>query len=73
MTFCHIYYFKFLSLWLYDSGSFILGEWRSRLGIAIRIGRYPAQTPLCTWPGLGTQPRYKAPSDLQVENEKNSN
>ena len=37
------------------------------LGIVIRIGRFPVQTPLGTRPGLGTQPRYEAPGDLRVE------
>ena len=35
--------------------------------IRIRIGRFPIQTPLGAQPGLGTQPRYKAPGDLRVE------
>ena len=30
------------------------------------------QTPLGTRPGLGTQPQYKAPSDLQVKMLKRS-
>ena len=25
------------------------------------------RTPLGAWPGLGTQPRYEAPGDLQVK------
>ena len=28
------------------------------------------QSPLGAWPGLGTQPRYKALGDLRVENVK---
>ena len=39
-------------------------------GVVIRIRKVPVQTPLGTPPGLGTQPRYEAPGDLQVENEK---
>ena len=35
--------------------------------IGIRIGRFLVQTPLGAQPGLGTQPRYEAPSDLRVE------
>ena len=31
---------------------------------------FPVQTPLGAWPGLGTQPHYEAPNDLQVENVK---
>ena len=37
-----------------------VGEWPSG-------GRFLVQNPLGTRPGLGTQPRYEAPSDLQVE------
>ena len=36
-------------------------------GISIRIGRFPDQTLLDAWLGLGTQPHYEAPGDLQVE------
>ena len=39
-------------------------------GIAIRIGRFPVQTLLGAWPGLGTQPCYKVPGDHRVENVK---
>ena len=39
----------------------------SELGVVIRIGRHSVQTPLCARPGLGTQPHYKAPDDLQVK------
>ena len=39
------------------------GEW------LIWMGRFPVQIPLGTQPGLGTQPRYEAPSNLQFENE----
>ena len=35
--------------------------------VVIRIGRFPAQTPLSTWPGLGTQPRYEARGYLQLK------
>lgn len=34
-------------------------------GVEIRIGRFPVRTPLCAWPGLGTQSRYEAPDDLR--------
>ena len=37
---------------------------------AKKIGRFPVQTPLRAWPGLGTQPRYEAPGDLRVKNVK---
>ena len=39
------------------------GEWPSgfRHCIAIRIRRFPVQTPEGAWPGLGTQPCYEAP------------
>ena len=33
----------------------------------IRIGKFPIQTSLGTWPGLGTQPRYEAPGVPRVE------
>ena len=36
-------------------------------GVPVRIRRFPVQTPLSTKLSLGTQPRYKAPSDLWVE------
>ena len=36
------------------------------------IRRFPVQTPLGAWPGVGTQPRYEAPGDLRVESEKRS-
>ena len=32
------------------------------------VVRFPVQTPLDTWLGLGTQPRYKAPGDPLLEN-----
>ena len=35
--------------------------------VVIRIRRFPVQTLLGTWLGLGTQPRYKAPGDLLVK------
>ena len=31
------------------------------------MGKFPAQTPLGARPGFGTQPRYEAPGELQVE------
>ena len=34
---------------------------------SIKMGRLPAETPLDTQPGLGTQPRYEALGDLRVE------
>ena len=39
-------------------------------GVVIRIGRVLVQTPLGARPGLGTQPRFEAPSNLKVENAK---
>ena len=36
-------------------------------GVVIRIGRFPVETPLGTWPGLETQSRYEAPDELQLE------
>ena len=36
-------------------------------GNVIRIKRFPVQIPLDTWPGLGTQPHFGAPGDLQVK------
>ena len=36
-------------------------------GVVIRIGRILVQTPLGTWPGLGTEPCYEAPGDLRVK------
>ena len=47
------------------SAQYSRGEWSN--GVAIRIGRFLVQTPLGARPGLGKQPRYKAPSDLRVE------
>ena len=41
-----------------------MGEWTSRLRQCDRIRRFPVQTPLCCQPDLGTEPHYKAPSDL---------
>ena len=38
--------------------------------IVVRIGRFPVQTPLGTRLGLGTQPCYKAPGDILIENVK---
>ena len=37
------------------------------LGVATRIGRFLVPIPLGTWLGLRSQPRYKAPSDLQFK------
>ena len=39
----------------------------STQGISIKIRRFPVQNPLGACPGLGTQPHYEAPGDLQVE------
>ena len=46
-----------------------MSKWRSGLGksVTIRIRSFLFQTPPATWQGLGTWPRYKAPSDLRVE------
>ena len=33
----------------------------------IRIGRFPVQTLLSVWPGLGTQSGYEARGDLQLK------
>ena len=38
----------------------------------MKIGRFPVQTPLSAWQGLGKQPRYETPGDLQVEYVKHS-
>ena len=54
-----------------ESSSLFFGE--SGLvgsGAAVRIGRFPVQTPLGARLGLGTQPRYEAPGDPRVENVK---
>lgn len=34
------------------------------------FGKFSDQTPLGAWSGLGTQLRYKAPCDLQVEHKQ---
>ena len=39
----------------------------STQGISIRIQRFPDQTLLDAWQGLGTQLHYKPPVDLQVK------
>ena len=36
------------------------------------MGMFPVQTPLGAQPGLGTQPCYEAPGDLQAELVKNT-
>ena len=41
-------------------------------GIAIRIGSFLVQTPQGAWLGLGTQPCYEAPGDLQLEIVENA-
>ena len=38
----------------------------------MRIGRFPVQIPLDARPGLGTQPRFEAPSDLWVKVVENA-
>ena len=35
--------------------------------VAIRIGRFPFQTPLGAWPGFGMQPHFEAPGNLWFE------
>ena len=35
--------------------------------ISIRSGRFPVQTQLDAWPGLGTQPCYEGPGDFQIK------
>ena len=42
-------------------------------GVVVRMGRFPVQTPLGAQLGLGTQPCYEAPGDLEVENVNCSN
>ena len=37
-----------------------------------QIRKFPVQTPLDAWPGLATQPHYKAHGDLQVKNLENA-
>ena len=39
---------------------------------ATRIGSFSVQTPIGTWPGLGNQPCYKGPCDLQVKTVENA-
>ena len=43
------------------------GKWLSGLSWYIQIERLLPLTPLATWPGLGSQPSYVDPSDLQVK------
>ena len=38
----------------------------------IRIERFLVKTPFDAWPGLGTQPCYKAPDDLRLKMDKNA-
>ena len=35
-------------------------------------GRFPAQTPLVAWTGLGTQPHYEAPGNPRSKSLKRS-
>ena len=41
-------------------------------GVAMRIGRFPAQTPLGTLPGLGIQPRHEFLGELWVKIVENT-
>ena len=47
---------------LLHTGKNIMG-----LGITIKIGRFPVQSLLNAWLGIGIQPCYKAPGDLRVK------
>ena len=47
---------------LLHTGKNIMG-----LGITIKIGRFPVQSLLSAWLGIGIQPCYKAPGDLRVK------
>ena len=47
---------------LLHTGKNIMG-----LGISIKIGRFPVQSLLGAWLGIGIQPCYKAPGDLRVK------
>ena len=49
-----------------------MGKWPSGLRHWIRTRRFLVQTPLGTWPGLGTQLHYEAPADLRVELVENA-
>ena len=42
------------------------------LRILLGIGKYPVQTPLGAQMGLGSQPRYEAPGDLELKPDKRS-
>ena len=45
-------------------------EWPSELRCCYENWKVPGSnptTPLGTWPGIGTQPHYEAPGNLQVE------
>ena len=48
----------------------LLGE-RHKLGGGPQTPLY-TMTPLCTRPGLATQPRYEAPCDLWVKHRQNT-
>ena len=48
------------------------GEWPSGLRHWNQNWKVPGSTPLDAWPGLGTQPHYKAPGDLWVELVENA-
>ena len=47
---------------LLHTGKNIMG-----LGITIKIERFPVQSLLGAWLGIGIQPCYKAPGDLRVK------
>ena len=47
---------------LLHAGKNIMG-----LGITIKIERFPVQSLLGAWLGIGIQPCYKAPGDLRVK------
>ena len=46
------------------------GEWPSGLRCCNKNWKVPGSNPLGAQPGLGTQPRYEAPSDLRVDYEQ---
>ena len=49
--------------------SVLWGELPRGLRCCNKNGKFPVQTPLGAWPGLGTQPRYEAPGHPRVETE----
>ena len=50
-----------------NKGMFCLFLSFGKSGLVGYIGRFPGQTRLGTWPGLGTQPRCKTFSDLGAQ------